>query len=74
MLLRYGELNRGGSPDIRNSLTPTRQDIASLDLTHSRAFTYGQLEIGLSLERTDDESSGQTRNDGRAFLQWRSSH
>ena len=74
VLLRYGELNRGGSPDLRNSLTPTRQDIASFDLTHSRLFTYGLLKIGLSIERTDDESSGQTSNDGRAFPQWRSSH
>jgi hypothetical protein len=73
-LLRYGALNRGGSPDARNSLTPTRQDIASVDLTHSRIFTYGQIEVGLGIERTDDESSGQTSNGGRAFLQWRSSY
>ena len=73
-LIRYGALNRGGSADPRNSLTPTRQDIASLDLTHRRVFKYGQIEIGLGLERTDDESSGETSNDGRAFLQWRSSH
>jgi hypothetical protein len=74
VLLRHGALNRGYTPDPRNSLTPTRQDIASLDLTHARVFTYGRLEIGLSIARTDDESSSQTRNDGRAFLQWRSSH
>ena len=73
-LIRYGALNRGGAPDLRNSLTPTRQDVVSLDLTHRRDFTYGQIEIGLGLERTDDELSGETSNDGRAFLQWRSSH
>ncbi len=74
VLLRYGALNRGGSPDLRNSLTATRQDIASLDLTHARVFTYGRIEIGLGLKRTDDEPSGDISNDGRAFLQWRSSH
>ena len=74
VLVRYGALNRGGPPDSRNSLTPTRQDIASLDLTHARVFTYGQIEIGLGIERTDDIASGETSNDGRAFLQWRSSH
>ena len=73
-LFRYGALNRGGAPDARNSLTPTRQDIASVDLTHSRIFTYGQIEVGLGYERTDDEVSGQASNDGRAFLQWRSSY
>ena len=74
MLIRYGALNRGAIVDLNNSLTPTRQDIASLDLTHSRVFTYGRIEIGLGVERTDDKSSGVTSNDGRAFLQWRSSH
>jgi len=74
VLLRHGALNRGYTPDPRNSLTPTRQDVVSFDLTHARVFTYGQIEIGLGLERTDDELSGKTRNDGRAFLQWRSSH
>ncbi len=74
VLVRYGALNRGGAADSRNSLTPTRQDILSLDLTHARVFTVGQIEIGLGLERTDDEASGETSNDGRAFLQWRSSH
>ena len=71
-LIRYGALNRGGPVDMRNSLTPTRQDVASFDLTHSRVFKYGQIEIGLGIERTDDEISGETSNDGRAFLQWRS--
>ncbi len=73
-LIRYGALHRGGIPELRNSLTPTRQDVASLDLTHAQVFKYGRIEIGLGLERTDDELSGQTSNDGRAFLQWRSSH
>ncbi len=58
---------------MHNSLTPTRQDVASLDLTHARVFTYGRIEIGLGIERTDDEVSGEASNDGRAFLQWRSS-
>jgi hypothetical protein len=73
-LVRYGALNRGGAPDSRNSLTPTRQDVVSLDLTHARVFTYGHIEIGLGIERTDDELSGTVEIDGRAFLQWRSSH
>jgi hypothetical protein len=73
-LVRYAALNRGGSPDAANSLTPTRQEVASFDLTHARTFTYGRIEVGLGIERTDDEISGAVENDGRAFLQWRSSH
>ena len=74
VLVRAGSLNRGGAADESNSLTPTRQDVASLDLTHSRVFTYGRIEIGLGLEQTDDQISDRTSTDGRAFLQWRSSH
>jgi len=71
-LFRYGALNRGGAPDPRNSLTPTRQDIASVDLVHSRILKFGWIEVGLGFERTEDKVSGETSNDGRAFLQWRS--
>lgn len=73
-LFRVAALNRGGPADTRNSLTATRQDIASIDLTHRRTFSYGQIEIGLGIERTDDELSGAVSNDGRAYLQWRSSY
>ncbi|NOX69704.1 MAG: capsule assembly Wzi family protein [Gammaproteobacteria bacterium] len=71
-LLRFGKLNRGGSADAGNSLTPTPQEIASIDLTHTRLFRYGQVRIGLGVERVDDIASGQTSSDTRAFLEWRS--
>jgi hypothetical protein len=67
LLARYGELNRGGSPDLRNSLTPTEQELASLDLAHARNFRYGVIEIGAGLERLDSDTSA------RAFVQWRTS-
>ncbi len=73
-LFRYGALNRGGAADARNSLTPTRRDIASVDLVHSRILKFGRIEVGLGIEQTDDEVSGESSNDGRAFLQWRSSY
>lgn len=73
-LVRYGVLNRGGAVDSRNSRTPTRQGVMSLDLTRSRVFTYRQFEFGLGVGKTDDEISGETSTAGRAFLQLRSSH
>ena len=73
LLARFGELNRGGAPDARNTLTPTPQDIASLDLSHSRVFRYGVIDIGAGVERIDDTVSGQSDNDVRAFIQWRTS-
>lgn len=67
LLARYGELNRGGMPDPRNTLTMTRQDLASLDLMHSRTFQYGVIDVGLGAERLDSDT------DARAFIQWRTS-
>ena len=73
-LLRYGALNRGGVADPANTLTATRQDIASFDVAHSRAFAFGVIEAGVGFERIEDMASGQDTSDGRAYLQWRSSY
>lgn len=73
-LLRLGELNSGGPPDARNTLTPTPQDIASIDLAHSRAFRFGVVEVGIGYEWLDDAASGDSTGDGRAYLQWRTSY
>ena len=74
VLVRFGELNRGGPPDAHNSLTATPQDIASIDLSHSRAFPFGVIDVGVGFEQIDDTASGNSLNNGRAYLQWRSSY
>ncbi len=71
-LLRFGDLNRGGSPDVRNTLTPTPLEISSIDLTHGRTLGRGRLEIGVGYERIEDPLTGQDNGDVRAFLSWRS--
>lgn len=71
--IRFGELNTGGPPDVRQSLAPTQEDIISLDLRHSRPFKYGELSAGLGVERIDDEVTGAADTDVRLFVQWRSS-
>ncbi len=73
-LLRYGELNRGGAPDARNSLTPTKQNIASIDVSHGRVFSFGVIDVGAGYEKIDDSASGVSYSDGRFYLQWRSSY
>jgi hypothetical protein len=73
-LLRYGALNRVGLPTSPNSLTRTRQDILSLDVSYSRVFPYGVIDMGAGLEQIDDEASGSSSSDGRFYLQWRSSY
>ena len=71
-LLRVGDLNRGGSPDLRNSLTPTPLELTSFDISHSRSVgRLGWLDIGLGYERVEDPP-GETSDDVRAFVTWRS--
>ncbi len=74
MLVRYGQLNRGGAPDLRNTLTPTKQDLLSIDLSHSRVSRYGRIALGAGFEQVEDTVSGQTDTGVRAFIQWQSSH
>jgi len=72
--VRFGDLNRGGAPDAEHSLTATPQDLISLDLAHSRAFSFGVVDIGAGYEKVDDLASGSSQSDGRFYLQWRSSY
>ena len=75
-LLRVGDLNRGGEPDDRNTLTPTKLELQSLDLVHRRAIgangQYGWIDIGLGYEKIDDPVNGESSNDVRGFVTWRS--
>ena len=72
--IRMGELNTGGPPDPRHSLTPTQEDIISIDFRHSRAFKFGEISAGVGLERIENEVTGRSTDDVRFFLQWRSSY
>ena len=73
-LLRFAKLNRGGVPDSRNSLSPTPQDLWSVDLAHSRVIPVGVAEIGVGYQSVDDAMTGTTNSDARVYLQWRSSY
>jgi hypothetical protein len=70
--LRYGRLNRGGGPDPNNTLTPTPQSLASIDVAHSRVLGFGTLEVGAGYEWIDDDASGEDTGDARLYLQWHS--
>jgi hypothetical protein len=74
LLLRFGELNRGGPPDSGNTITPTPQDTLSFDVTHGRIFSFGRVEIGIGAELIDDAVSGASTEDFRGFLQWHSGY
>jgi hypothetical protein len=70
VLLRSGELNRGGSIDSANTLTPTPLDILSADVSYSHAIGNSRLELGVGYEELDDPATSLTTDDTRAWLQW----
>lgn len=71
VLIRSGELNRGGPPDPANTLTPVPLDIISADVSYSHMFGRSRLEAGVGFEELDDTASGAKTNNSRAFVQWR---
>ncbi len=73
-LVRYAALNRGGPADSNHSLTPTRQDVLSIDLTHDRRLAVGSIRVGVGYERIDDDVSGTSDDSSRVFIEWRSGY
>ena len=73
-LIRLGKINDGGPPDVRHTLSATSQDVTSIDLSHSRAFSFGVVDAGVGYERIDDLASNGSMNESRIYLQWRSSY
>ena len=71
LLLRHGDINRGGPADPRNTLTQTPQQFAGAELTHVRELSFGRLEFGGGLARYKDELTGESSNDAQAFIQLR---
>ena len=70
-LLRFGDLNRGGGPDPRNTLTPTPLELFSIDLAYSLPIWKGVIDFSAGVEQLSDVSLDRTNSDFRAFLQWR---
>jgi len=71
VLTRFGDLNRVG-PDPDHSVAPNPQEMASIDIQHTRTTKIGQFNIGLGFERREDMATGANTRDTRGFLQWTS--
>ena len=62
------------NPSAQESANTEVVYTASIDLTHSRLFEFGQVEIGIGVEAIDDAATGASTEDFRGFLQWRSAY
>ena len=71
ILLRGGELNRGGSHDIRNTLTPVPLDILSADISYSHKSGKSRIDVGVGYEELENELLAIKSDHTRAFVQWR---
>ena len=69
--IKYAELNRGGAPDPRNTLAATPKKLVNIEVKHRRVTRWGRFDFGAGVERVEDEISGSTNNDARAFVRWR---
>jgi len=72
LLLRTGDLNRGGNPDVRHTLTATPQEIASVDVHFTTATRFGRVGLGVGYQEIDDAATGISTDETRAYLSWSS--
>ena len=70
--LRYMEINRAGSPNERHTLSPTPQEIADVQISHSRETRFGRFDLGLGYASIDDELTGVSDKQTSVFLRWSS--
>jgi hypothetical protein len=66
----HAELNRGGAPDARNTVTATPLNLTSLEVSHQRDSPWGRFFVGLGLDRLGDNAPAGARDDVRGFVRW----
>ena len=71
LLGRFGELNRVG-PDPDHSVAEFAQDLASIEIQHSRVTKFGRFDMGLGLEKREAQLTDDDSSDVRAYLRWSS--
>ena len=72
VLGRYGDLNRGGTMSREHSVADDSQELASIDIMHSRDTRFGRFDIGVGFERREDEATNDNTRDSRGYLRWTS--
>lgn len=70
--LRYMEINRIGTPNLRHTLSATPQEILDLQISYDRLTPVGRLYAGIGYSRLDDSLTGASDSDVSGFIRWSS--
>ena len=62
------EVNR--SDDPQNTVSPLKQDVYMLELSHTREIGVTELTVGLSYEDGEFTASGEGFDETRVFANW----
>jgi hypothetical protein len=68
--LNYGNLNRQGEPDERNTVAQVKTRYGEIQLNHQRDIGFGKLKIGAGYDYRDNTVTNENTDDIRVFLQW----
>jgi len=68
--LGYGNLNRKGDPDARNTVAQVKTRYREILLTHRRDIGFGQLHLGAGYDYRKNTITGSDEADTRLFIEW----
>jgi hypothetical protein len=68
--LGYGDLNRKGDPDQRNTVAQVKTRYREIELSHRRDIGFGYLHIGAGYDYRKDTLTGIDNGETRLFLEW----
>jgi hypothetical protein len=68
--LGYGDLNRKGPPDQRNTVAQVKTRYREIELSHRRDIGFGYLHIGAGYDYRKDTLTGIDDGETRLFLEW----
>jgi hypothetical protein len=69
--LAWGNLNRHGAPDLRNTVAVEKTRYREVEFSHRREFLLGELNVGVGYESREDTITDESEDDVRGFVEWR---
>lgn len=68
--IAYGDLNRVGAEDPRNTVAIVKTRYREVELSHRRSSKFGDFNIGMGYEMRENTVSGENDDNFRVYLEW----